>query len=105
MQSLGVEPSLPVQGTAVRFSILPSTAAAISANYRAIVPVVHYRNAKPFGKYEKQPGRPLHRSSANSRTGLEHSENRCILGNGARPTGRSQIPLPARKRRAERRAR
>lgn len=56
MQSLGLKPLLPVQGKAVRFSILPFTAAAISANYRAIVPVVHYLNADPAsGKYEKQP--------------------------------------------------
>jgi hypothetical protein len=56
MQSLGVEPLFPVHGKAVRFAILPFAVATISANCRAIVPVVHYLNADPIsGTYKKQP--------------------------------------------------
>jgi len=56
MQSLGVEPLFPVHGKAVRFAILPFAVASISANCRAIVPVLHYLNADPVsGTYKKQP--------------------------------------------------
>ena len=53
MTDLGLEPLLPDQGKALRFAIVPATAAIVSDPYRVILPVVNYTNAGPAsGKYE-----------------------------------------------------
>lgn len=56
MQSLDLDPLLPVSGEAVRLSILPSKVAVMNSPYRAIVPVLHYLNAdRTSGKYGNDP--------------------------------------------------
>jgi hypothetical protein len=55
MENLGLKPLLPLPGEAVRFSIVPFKVAATDDPYRAIVPVVHYLNADPSGKYVNRP--------------------------------------------------